>query len=1021
MLSPLLQAQHTSIYTDPAGDYRKGIELLQQEKYSAAQEKFREAITRLRSGMESSDHEQLINALYYDAYCSEQLQHPDAEKLFTDLVNNYEENPTTRRAYLQLGNIYFDQKKYSKSISFYKKVDQADLSNGEQTQYNFRLATGYFYQKDFEKAKKYFEVLKNEQNDYYYPSNYYYGYIAYKQGDFRNALSAFRIAGKSELYKPLIPYYLANIDFMQGNYDEAIEDAAALANPSSPYHLEMQQLIGKAYFAKKQYEKALPYFTEYLNGTKKIAKSDLYQIGFCQYKAKKYDEAIATLQQLNVSSDSLGQNAMYILGDCYLETNRKSEARLAFENASKQNADLFVKEQSSFQFAKLSHELNYHDIAITELQKFITSFPKSPDIEEAKKLLTVEFLSTNNYENALEIIRTISIKTPDMRKAYQKVAYARATELYNEKNYKEAVSFLDESLNNPVDVSLQAAAYFWKGESEFNLGHYTDAIQDHDQFLSLSKQKKNSSASVTVTNANYTLGYCYLKQENYGNALSHFQDVKEVLASTSGEQNKKIYADAVLRSGDCQFALHNYSSAASAYDLVISKKLGGSDYALYQKAVMLGLQNNSTSKISALRQIISSYPSSIYVDDALYELGLAYLTVPSYREAEQAFNQVISAYPSSIYVVKSHLKLGLIFFNLDNDNEALQQYQWVLSKYPKTAEGAEALNGVKEIYTNKGDAQGYLNFVKDLPNVNVSNAVKDSVVYLAAETKYSKGDCAAAVNEFNSYLNNFPQGAFATSAHFYRAECLFKQSNFERALSDYEFVSEQPRNRFSQKALLNAARINYVQNKNYSKAYTYYKQLSENADFKSDALEAAKGMMYSAYFLNHFDDALNAANRVLLLDNASADDETEAHFYLAKIEYAAREYDKAFNEFLLVTRSSSSAIGAESAYRMAEIYFRRNEMKQAEDQSWSVTKKYPSYDYWIAKSYLLLADIYESNHDYFQAKATLQSIIDNYKGVDDIIPEARKKMGEIKSAEAGSSKLQPDNITQEEDSIYTDR
>jgi TolA-binding protein len=418
-----------------------------------------------------------------------------------------------------------------------------------------------------------------------------------------------------------------------------------------------------------------------------------------------------------------------------------------------------------------------------------------------------------------------------------------------------------------------------------------------------------------------------------------------------------------------------------------------------------------------LRRITAEYPTSIYVDDAIYELGVSLLTVPSYQDAAQAFNQIISKYPSSSYVVKSHLKLGLIYFNLDNDADALKQYQWVLTKYPKTADGAEALNGVKEIYTNKGDAQGYLDFVKGLPNVNVSDAVKDSVTYLAAESKYSKGDCSKAVNEFNSYLNNFPQGAFAMSAHFYRGECLFRQNDFDNALKDYEYVADQPQNRFSGKALLNAARINYSQKKNYDKAYNYYKQLSSNSDFKADALEAAKGMMYSAWYLNHFDDASNAANLILSLNNASSDDETEAHFYLGKIAYSANDLDKAFTEFSTVSKATSSVMGAESSYRIAEIYFKKDELKQAEDQSWDVIKKKPSSDYWIAKSYLLIADIYEAQGDYFQAKATLQSVLDNYKGNDDIIPHARKKMEEVKAKEAGNSKLQPDNTMQDEDSI----
>jgi len=1009
-------AQQTAIYTDADADYKRGIELLQQEKYNAAQEKFREAIDRIHSGMESSSHELLINALYYDAYCSKQLNRPDAEKLFTDLISNYEENPTTRRAYLQLGDIYFEQNKYRQAISFYKKVDPADLSEDEQTQFNFRLATCYFYQKDFEKAKKYFLVTKDQENDYYYPSNYFYGYISYKQGDFTHALSAFKIAGKSELYKPVIPYYLANIDFMQGNYDAVIADAAVLTSASSPYNIEMQELIGKAYFEKQEYEKALPYFTAYLSGAKKISKTVLYEIGFCQYKAKHYDDAIASLKQLNISNDSLGQNAMYILGDCYLQTNRKNEARLAFESAAKANEDAFVKEQAAFQFAKLSHELGYHDVSVNALQQFIAAYPKSSYAEDAKKFLTLEFLTTNNYGEALEVIRTISSKTPDIRKAYQKVAYAHATELYNEKKYKEASDLLDESLKNPVEANLQAAAYFWKGEASYNLAQYDDAIENHDQFLSLAKPKTNFPSNVSLANAEYTLGYSYIKQEDYGKAFSHFDNVKEALVSSSGDQNKKIYADAVLRCGDCQFALHNYGAAASNYDIVINKKTGGTDYALYQKAIIFGLQNNTTNKIAVLRRITSEYPASIYVDDALYELGVALLSVPSYQDAAAAFNQIISKYPSSSYVVKSHLKLGLIYFNLDNDADALKQYEWVLTKYPKTTDGAEALNGGKEIYTEKGDAEGYLIWVRGLPNVNVSDASKDSVTYLVAESKYSKGDCSHAVNEFNSYLRNFPQGAFAMSAHFYRGECLFHQNDFSNALIDYEYVADQPQNRFSEKALLNAARINYSQKKNYDKAYSYYQQLSTNADFKADALEAAKGMMYSAFYLNHFDDASTAANLVLSLNNASSDDETEAHYYLGKIAYSSNDLDKAFTEFSAVSHATSSVMGAEASYRIAEIYFKKDELKQAESQSWDVIKKKTASDYWIAKSYLLIADIYEAQGDWFQAKATLQSVIDNYKGNDDIIPYARKEMEEVKAKEAGNSKLQPDNVIQEEDS-----
>jgi hypothetical protein len=56
----------------------------------------------------------------------------------------------------------------------------------------------------------------------------------------------------------------------------------------------------------------------------------------------------------------------------------------------------------------------------------------------------------------------------------------------------------------------------------------------------------------------------------------------------------------------------------------------------------------------------------------------------------------------------------------------------------------------------------------------------------------------------------------------------------------------------------------------------------------------------------------------------------------------------------------------------------------------------PSYDYWVAKSFLLLADNYIALKDNLQAKSTLLSLIDNYDGKDEIVPAAKEKLQKIK-------------------------
>jgi hypothetical protein len=56
----------------------------------------------------------------------------------------------------------------------------------------------------------------------------------------------------------------------------------------------------------------------------------------------------------------------------------------------------------------------------------------------------------------------------------------------------------------------------------------------------------------------------------------------------------------------------------------------------------------------------------------------------------------------------------------------------------------------------------------------------------------------------------------------------------------------------------------------------------------------------------------------------------------------------------------------------------------------------PSHDYWVAKTYILIADNYIGMKDIFQAKSTLQSIIENYEVVDDdILNIAKEKLKKL--------------------------
>ncbi len=1011
-LSQFSFAQKTQIYTDIESDYKKGVELFEQKKFGAAEKKFQRIIEMYEGKVDHRDNT-LLNSLYYRAVCADETSNPSAEKYFTDLLDEYGENPTTRLAYFHLGNIYFNNKKFSQALEQYKKVDIYDLSIQETSEFKFRIGYCYFYKQKFTEAKTYFEAIKNIKNKYYYPANYYYGYLSYLDKNYGEALSGFKLIQESQLYAPIVPYYITQIYFMSGQYDDVLMYAVPLLQRSDlKYTNEMRQLIGKSYFNTGDYATSLPFLQEFYDKTQQSTKTDIYQIAYCEYKLKKYSQAITHFLQLSLLSDSVGQNVQYLLGDCYLKTNDKQSARRAFQNAAKYDFDMKAKEVSMYNYAKLSYELGYQDVAIKAFNDFVTEFPKSSNAAEAREYLVHLFLNTNNYRDALSIIKIVENKNPQLKAAYQKVAFNRAMQVYADNDYSTADKLMDESLQNPIDRSLEADAYYWKGEIAFDRKEYKTAIVNFVKYTNLSKVSDDSKSGASVLQANYGIGYSYLKQANYAQAIAYFDNAKSQLKNSTLNKNLalKISNDIYLRSGDCHFILKNYSGALTDYQQVISTKGSGVDYALFQKGMILGLQGKNDEKVKTLQRINSEFPFSIYLDDALFETGSTYLVMGENNKGMLIFNRMITDFPNSNYVKRAHLKLGLIYFNDSKYENALDEYKVVASKYPNSPEAKEAVNSIKQVFIAKGDAKGFNDFVKQIPNVNIGATTQDSLVYLAAEQNFSDESFDKALDGFTDYLNTFPNGAFALQAHYYRAECLFRNKDYDHALEDYQWVAGKSSSSFTEKAVLQAARINYTTKKDYSSAYKYYKQLSEITNIKSNMIEAWQGIMFTAYKLNKNEDVKMAADKILSSDISKTESIADAHYYLAKVAMNTSDYATAASEFKKVNQLLQSEKSAEALYSIALISFKQNDLKSAEEQSFKVINQKPQYNYWIGKSYLLLSDIYSAEDDLFNAKAALQGIIDNYKSNDDIVPTAQEKMKVLTEKENSTSKLMQDSI-----------
>ena len=94
---------------------------------------------------------------------------------------------------------------------------------------------------------------------------------------------------------------------------------------------------------------------------------------------------------------------------------------------------------------------------------------------------------------------------------------------------------------------------------------------------------------------------------------------------------------------------------------------------------------------------------------------------------------------------------------------------------------------------------------------------------------------------------------------------------------------------------------------------------------------------------------------------------------------------------------------AESKYLLAVIEFKQTNYKESQKLIFEIQKQNPSYDYWIAKGFILLGDNYLAQRDTFQAKETYKSIVENFEQQpsypDDLKDVARQKLSSIVIAE----------------------
>ncbi len=977
-----VSSQEPLKYKSISHDYNTAMELYNNKMYGAAQKMFAHILLSDEKQEHSSYND---DAAFYIAMCAIHLTNKDAEYLIKEFIEETPESYNKQTAILEKADFHFRNRRYRNAIEWYEKVDKITLTRNEQTEYHFKVGFSHFARKDFERAATSFYEVKDVKSTYGYMSLYFYSHIKYLNKEYQTALYGFLELVDNPLFKEIVPFYIVQIYYLQERYNELVEYASTVFDSiSDPRTIETIKLIGSSHFKLENYSEAIPYLRIYDENAARTTDSDNYELGFALYMSRRYVGAISYFSKIVSMRDTISQNAAYHMADCFLKLNRKKEAKLAFETASRYGFNEAIREDALFNYAQLSFELDINPFneGINALTKYINMYPNSHRIDLVYGFLIDAFWSSKNYKDAIVTIEKMQHRSPKLDEAYQRLTYYRGLEYFTTLKFNEAIKHFDKSLKyGKYNVTIRALCLYWKADAYYRIGNYRKAISDYEEFIST----RGALSIEEFDHAHYNLGYAYYNLKDYSNAGMWFRKFE----MQSKDKKTVMHNDALNRIGDCYYIARNFSPAANYYKKSSQMGMIDADYALYQMALSYGGLKLSQQKAWSLSRLLREYPNSEYAANSCYEVGRTYnaeLNNPD--SAKYYFNLLLKEYPNSAMKKHALANLGAIYFSDRDFNNSLENFKNLIAQYPNTGEASNAAEMIKSIYIEMNKAEEYFKYAEtELEGVEITIDEQDSISFLVAKNFYIEEKFPQALEALTKYLNRFPGSRNAIEAHFYKAELHYHFEEKEEALRSYLIIADCPRGVYSEKSTLRASGLLY-EKEDYDRALVYYNKLYDIAENKNNRHIAAIGKLRSAYLSEKYDEVIHAAVDVIENDRSNQEQKREAYYKMAKAHYAEGRKIRALSLFEDIAKETTSFEGAESKYRVAEINYKMNNDSIAEEIIYEFAKMNSPQQYWVGKSFILLADIFYDRTDNFSAKHTLQSVLNNYPdeidGIKDI-------------------------------------
>jgi len=773
-------------------------------------------------------------------------------------ISSTKYDPDLLEAHLYLVQIYYDMGEIGLSLDECKEVLRIDPQNkeiswiikkNEQSQKYGRKAyenyeKGYLSYKNgnFKEAVSYFESSILANPDFKEP-HYYLALSYYEIGDLDNSIyqweeviriDSFDNTAKHFLNNCLeekkygretLKYFNTGYDYyLKGEYDKALEEFTRSLD-YNPEFEKARQFLSRSYYQLNlmdEYREERKKTTELKASSEEEKAVEYYKLGYEFYSLKNYAVAIEEIKKaLDIKSNY--PHARYLLAECYFQQKEYKLAQVEYERVVTDSEINEFTDDALWGSGWCYYLLEEYEEAAKRFLKLLNDFPDSDLALQARHKLGKSYFQENNYVDTIKVYREFLEKYIEYKgKETEEVYYLLGQAYFRSGEYKEA----EEGFNNLLllfpGFELASEVKYYNSLSLFKENKYEEAIVQLKDLISETEIEDKRKEE-----AQYLLARCWLNLQEYTKAIENLVSLKQFDVEDS--LLEKVSFDLGLtysRQGDKEKAISEFQEFIERYpqsELIKSAyfELGKDFYDLKKyKLALSELKKTST-------------------DEALYLRGKASKELGDQEGEIAAFEELREKYPQSNFSQEAYFGLGNYYYSQKRDKEAIEEFNKIIQFFPQSSLLSESYYWMGWSYFKLTDykkaGECFNQVEEDEENLDLRQRAK----FMAAESWYNLKDYQKAREAYEKFLEIYPEGDFSANAQYAIAWTYLENKDYKSSIEEFKkLISIYSDSKFTEEAQFRVGKNYYLSgDKNMAKAELgKFINAYSNSSFRAEAM-----------------------------------------------------------------------------------------------------------------------------------------------------------------------------------------